>query len=220
MKNTFFTFIFLISFSGLMAQKNQTDSIPKKYIGINLAGNYYAPNFMSTNKMEIQINASPFFGYKVKNFVFGVGLKYGFQYAEFEDSYSNGNDYYIKSKLNELSISPIIRYYTKNGLFITSSFMLGRGKELQEAPTPFIYPRFPITYDIRKIKSESLGANIGLGYAIEAGKSFLIEPQISYNYINRKIKSRDGSVFYSLFSDFNYGVRINIIFGFGITYRF
>jgi hypothetical protein len=163
MKNTFFTAILLISFLGLFAQNSQTDSIPKKYIGINLAGNYYAPDFMSTKNMEIQINASSFFGYKIKNFVFGVGLKYGFQYAKDENSYGKGNDYYIKTKLNELSIFPIIRYYTKNGLFITSLFMLGMGKELQEAPSVFSNPRFPITYDITKTKSESLGVNLGLG---------------------------------------------------------
>ena len=217
MKKILFTTILLISMLQLSAQSNETEKTPRNYIGINAGGNYHVPSLSSKQK-EIQLYAAPFYGYKVKKFVLGLGLNYGFQYATFEgSSYYNGV-YYVKSNLHELSISPIIRYYTKKGVFITSSFLLGIGKQSYEAPSLNYYTRYSITYENRKIESQHWGANLGIGYAIKAGKSFLIEPLLSYNYINRKITSlENNSGSYNILSDFNYGVRINIIFGLGMT---
>jgi hypothetical protein len=116
------------------------------------------------------------------------------------------------------SFFPIVRFYSKFGLFLSSSFSFGIGKGNTKYPTSISRT---ITYASFDSESKLWSANFGLGYAIKAGKSFLIEPQISYNYMNKTTTNNlNNTIQYSLFPSNTNTTNSNIFLGFGITYRF
>jgi hypothetical protein len=219
MKNTFFTAILFITFSGLMAQNSQTDSISKKYIGVNFNGAYSAADITSTDNKQILINSTPFYGYRIKNFVIGAGIGYNYQHNKYPAIYStSGPLIFATNNYHEISVFPIVRFYSKFGLFLSSSFSFGIGKGNTKYPTSISRT---ITYASFDSESKLWSANFGLGYAIKAGKSFLIEPQISYNYMNKTTTNNlNNTIQYSLFPSNTNTTNSNIFLGFGITYRF
>jgi hypothetical protein len=219
MKNKLLTFILLISFSGLFAQKNQADSIPKKYIGINFNGAYSASEITSTDNKKIVINTAPFYGYRIKNFVLGAGIGYNYQHNKYPAIYStSGTLIFATNNNHEINVFPIVRYYSKSGLYLSSSFSYGIGKGNTNYPISFSRTT---TYESFDSESKLWSANFGLGYAIKAGKSFLIEPQISYHYINKTTTNNlNNTIQYSLFPSNTSTTNANIFLGFGITYRF
>lgn len=219
MKNALIYLMLIMPLYQVYAQTAEVEELPKKYIGLNLNGIYSAPDISSTDEKQILLNTAPFFGYSVKNFVFGAGLNYSYQHNKYKAIYTNtGSIAFATSNYNEISFFPIVRYYTKLGLFGTSSFNYGIGKGKSDYPSSISRTT---AYTTLNSESKFWSANIGIGYAIKAGKSFLIEPQIVYQYTDKTTTNKSSnSYLYSLYNPSTNTTTTNILLGFGLTYCF
>lgn len=222
MKIFILNLLLLLPVSSLMAQDAEIEIIPKNYVGINFAG-MYSTNEVSANKQtQLMLNGAPFYGRRVKRFVFGLGVGAGYNYNKVPyNSYNGLKSNYATEKSTELLLSPTIRYYTKLNLFLTGSFNIGKG--IGESSTPVISGRDVYYYNVDNT-SNIIGGSLGMGYAIKAGKSFLIEPQIliqkTFNEIYYETYTSLPSIF---FNNYNYKVKrdyLNVLIGLGTIYRF
>lgn len=222
MKILLLNLIFLIPFSCLIAQNAEVESTQKNYVGINFGGIYSKIEVKSNSQTKLILNAAPFYGRSVKRFVFGIGASFGYNYNKTpQSSYYGNNTYYNTEKNIEYVLLPTIRYYTKFNLFLTSSFNIGIGTGASS--TPVLNAR-DIYYFHMDNSNTIIGASFGIGYAIKAGKSFFIEPQISvqkiYNEISYNAYPSAPSIY---FDNYRYKVNkefLNVLIGLGTTYRF
>ncbi|HRG59562.1 MAG TPA: autotransporter outer membrane beta-barrel domain-containing protein [Bacteroidia bacterium] len=205
--------LFLANFSTNLAQNVDTTSNKRRYIGLNLSGNYLFQSINSTDDSKLNLNTSPFIGFKKKNFVLGAGIIYGFSQEAtnvyFGNNFANVN---ATTTVHNLGIYPIVRYYSRYGLFFSSALMYGIGREITK------YPNFTsrtATTITNKSESNFLIANFSLGYAIKAGKSFLVEPQISYSYFDRSYNNSANLLYVR--NSVSY-FQLNL--GFGLIYRY
>lgn len=237
MKNTFFTAILFITFSGLMAQNSQTDSIPKNYIGINLSGNYSNLYIKSNTWTHLNVATTPFYGRRIKRFVFGTGISFDYTFDKAPSSFSSNQSKYFETEKNiALLLVPTIRYYSKFNLFITASFIAGKGKGEHTIPIVSQNTYSLGLYDqIIAFENSLIGGEIGIGYAIKAGKSFLIEPKISFQkiLIDAEYKYTLNPLSIYNIPGYTYGNNLpnsyyiyetrdvsNFIFGIGVIYRY
>ena len=213
--------LFLTMFQ-LKAQNNEVETLPKNYVGINLSG-VYSTNTVNSGKQTIlNINTAPFYGRRVNNFVFAIGMSIGYNQSKFPySSTTYGSGTYRTEKAIELLVLPTIRYYTKFKLFFAGSFEIGKG--FGESSTPFIDNR-SINYRNMEYTSDIIGGAIGIGYAIEAGKSFLIEPLISvqkiFNVANYKYNTANPNIYYPSYNFNSKTNYLNFNISLGTTYRF
>jgi hypothetical protein len=222
MKNTLIALLLFFSITSSFALTNANDSLPKNYLGLNLGGAYFTSKDNGDKQSAIDINSAPFYGRRVKNFIFALGLGINYKAQKIPLSTSGGlESYYGTDKSIELALLPTIRYYTKKNLFITSSFNIGRGSG--ERKTPVSDGR-KVYYSNTDYSSKFIGGNLGIGYAIKAGKYFLIEPQISFqklfNEVTYNYYASVNSIYFSNFEFTNNPNNSHIIFALGITYRF
>jgi hypothetical protein len=201
----------------MKGQNSEAEVEPKKYIGISLNGYYSANTVRSNTQKQFSISTAPFFGFRVKKFVFGTAVGVGYNYVK--TPYASY--LYSTKKTIEITLLPTIRYYTKFNLFLTSSFIIGRGKG--ETISPFSDSR-SITYTNLVYTSKIIGGSVGLGYAIKAGKSFLIEPQISFQktYHDADYEYNNTSTTFYL-TNYKYSENrdySNFYAGLGTIYRF
>jgi hypothetical protein len=222
MKNKLITGLILLACLQGFAQSAETEIIPKNYIGINLSGNYSANAVNSGKQTLLNLNAAPFYGYRVKNFVFALGLGVGYNFNKFPySSIAYGPGIYRTEKAIELLILPTIRYYSKFNLFLTGSFNIGKG--FGDSHTPFIDGR-SVNYRNLDYTSNIIGGSVGIGYAIKAGKSFLIEPLISvqriYNKSDYNFNTTNPNIYLPSYNYNSNTVYLNLYFGLGSTYRF
>jgi hypothetical protein len=237
MRKLILVIILLIPYFATIAQTSEPEAIPKNYIGINLSGNYAKNTIKTSTKTQIIASTTPFYWRRIKRFVFGTGISFGYAFSKIPTYYNSSNvKYFDTDKYFALSIVPTIRYYSKYNLFITASFIAGKGKG--EIITPYnnysIF-NYSSSYSITNIQknytSNIIGWDIGLGYAIKAGKSFLIEPTFSfqktikdtyYTYYNLPTSIMQNSYYSnSLFTNYMESRdNTNFYFGIGTTYRF
>jgi uncharacterized membrane protein len=234
MKNTFFTLFLLISFFGLFAQNQEVDSIPKNYIGINFSGNYSKLTINKITSSQLSVSGTPYYGLRVKNFVLGTGISFGYIFNKTPNNYNSNNllDDNKTEKIFTLTLIPTIRHYSKYNFFITASFFAGKGK--REEITPYqdnTAPGYTVIATItRSYTVNIIGGDLGIGYAIKAGKSFLIEPTFSFqkmkmnfeynenfnvSYTNYLSSINSRNYIYSESKDYSI-----FNFGIGTTYRF
>lgn len=213
MKAPLIILLFLANFSINFAQNSDTTSNKRRYIGLNFSGNYVFQAINSTDDSNFNLNTSPFVGFKKKNFVLGAGIIYGFS-QESTELYFGYNLLNVNSTttMHNLGIYPIVRYYSKFGLFFSSALMYGIGREVTKYPNITSRTSTTIT---NKFESNFLIANFSLGYAIKAGKSFLVEPQISYSYFDRSYNN-SANLLYARKSVSNFQLNL----GFGLIYRY
>jgi hypothetical protein len=218
-----FSFVMLVLFAFVAkAQDTNLETIPKNYVGINLGG-MFATNKISTNRQtKLMLNGAPFYGRRLKKFVIGITTSIGYSLNKIpQNSYTSSATYYTTEKSYEILLSPTLRYYTKYNIFFSGLFHIGRGRG--ENSYPVLNAR-EIYYYNSNFNSSIMGGTLGIGYAIKAGKSFLIEPQISvqkiYSELNYSIYTSSYSIYYS---NFNYKTKsnyLNLLIGIGTTYRF
>jgi hypothetical protein len=183
----------------------------------------YTSNELNDDKQtKLTLSTSPFYGRRVKKFVFGLGIGIVYYYSKIPlKSYTDNKIFFSNQRTTELILSPTIRYYTKYQLFISGSFNLGKGIGKNTAP---IFNTREVYYYNSTYTSNIIGGALTLGYAINAGKSFLIEPQITiqkmYYQRNNSVSTSVPSAFYG---DYTYSEKINylnVILGLGTIYRF
>lgn len=228
--------IFALQISSTTAQIDEKEIIPKNYIGINLSGSYSKLTIKTNTRTQLNVSTSPFYGRRIKKFVFGTGLSFGYIFDKIPTGYKTGNmEYFDKDQIFVLSIAPTIRYYSKYNLLLSASFIAGMGKG--ETITQYInysnFNKLAISHINKDYTANIIGWEIGIGYAFKAGKSLLIEPLISYqkttidafyNYSPSvsQTSTQQGSYYYpNFFKDYRESRDYSLFsFGIGTTFRF
>lgn len=229
MKILLVLFLSLFTISGLRA--NQKDSlnshVPKFFISLSASGIHSNTEIGFSKLANTTLNILPFIGYRIDRFVFGFGFSNSYIIKNTEEfDYTNGFETQSE-RGKEFSLMPTIKYYSKFNLVIAVSYLYGKGFGDLKFPLYFNYGNYNVH---TRSKSEIIGAAATIGYAIKAGKSFLIEPQLSFynTTINTDYISKAEPTGYNYYYQTNPYTnkysgkekRKDFLLGIGITYRF
>ena len=108
-----------------------------------------------------------YFGYFIMDHL-AIGLKANIKTIN-TNQYTNLNQTGFKDRSNDLSFGPLIRYYTKPGIFFEGSAAFGFTKSVN-------------IYSNQNWKNNSFSG--GVGYSLFVTKSVAIEPEILYTHTN------------------------------------
>lgn len=201
--------------------------VPRFFISFGASGSHLNTETILTQFASTTINVIPFFGYRIDRFVFGFGFNNSY-YKKNSVELDLFNGFYNKTESGkEFSLMPTVKYYSKINVIISASYIYGKGFGDLITPVFYSYGNYNV---LTSSKSEIVGAAGTIGYTIKAGKSFLIEPHVGFNYttINTDYTERAELAGYNLYtyskpysSKYSHEVnRKEFLVGIGITYRF
>lgn len=199
------TFLLLLLFSAstsiIFAQEQ------KFFVGGNFATQYSSTMFMnglsaSSGISTLGASFGPTFGYFIKKkVVLGAELDFNWTRSVYGD-YAftiNPSNY---SVLRNVSISPFVRKYFDNSLFVHGGITVGKSY-METFQSDSFMPNYQQKYN-------SFGLGIGLGYSFSLCEKVRFEPMLKYNlvrYNGQNDQSMDN-------------LKSNISLSFGFTYRF
>jgi hypothetical protein len=132
-----------------------------------------------------------YFGYFVVNHLV-LGFKTDIIVLSYKHSFNLDNQS-SKYSYHDLSLGPLIRYYTNSGIFFESSAAIGLQKNGNDG-------------DFNKWRNFSF--DTGIGYSLFVTKSIAIEPKIKYKYLNRPPYDIEDSTEIKSGLDFSIGFQI------------
>jgi len=161
----------------------QIDCLVGADLGFNTSSTSYNNQSVEDNSSNL-FNSNLFYGLNFTDQIVG-GI--GFQYYR---SVSNQpSSIYTYEKFYSVTLSPFLRYYTNMGVFGQVQFNCGKSYGDSKLNEMYINPS--ITNLENHADMLVYGISIGIGYAIKAGDSFLIEPLIKYNFQKTNYESSD-----------------------------